>query len=165
MDNPKQLLRKNTLAKGSVNYIPLHKSLSFSRKPVTSQSPDLGTFPQQSLVRTQSDIFVARIIFDPTVLQPRTPEVLSPTNKTQITPSVLSSTPLSSSSVATSSIIQFVVPLPPPIMAARYAPLVLDAPLHAMPQDYQTRLPQFDAMGPLNTQQHVDKMNDYFDLQ
>jgi hypothetical protein len=49
-------------------------------------------------------------------------------------------------------------------MAARYAPLVLDAPLHAMPQDYQTRLPQFDATGPLNAQQHVDKMNDYFDL-
>jgi hypothetical protein len=50
-------------------------------------------------------------------------------------------------------------------MAARYAPLVLVAPLHAMPQDYQTRLPQFDGTGPLNAQQHVDKMNDYFDLQ
>jgi hypothetical protein len=50
-------------------------------------------------------------------------------------------------------------------MAARYAPLVLAAPLHAMPQDYQTRLPQFDATGPLNAQQHVDKMNDYLDLQ
>jgi hypothetical protein len=50
-------------------------------------------------------------------------------------------------------------------MAARYAPLVLAAPLHAMPQDYQTRLPQFDATGTLSAQQHVDKMNDYFDLQ
>jgi hypothetical protein len=27
------------------------------------------------------------------------------------------------------------------------------------------RLPQFDGTGPLNAQQHVDKMNDYFDLQ
>jgi hypothetical protein len=50
-------------------------------------------------------------------------------------------------------------------MAARYAPLVLAAPLHAMPQDYQTRLQQFDATGTLNAQQHVDKMNDYLDLQ
>jgi hypothetical protein len=50
-------------------------------------------------------------------------------------------------------------------MAARYAPLVLAAPLHAMPQDYQTRLPQFDAKGTLSAQQHVDKMNDYLDLQ
>jgi hypothetical protein len=50
-------------------------------------------------------------------------------------------------------------------MAARYAPLVLAVMLHAMPQDYQTRLPHFDATGPLNAQQHVDKMNDYFDLQ
>jgi hypothetical protein len=49
-------------------------------------------------------------------------------------------------------------------MAARYAPLVLDAPLHAMSQDYQMRLPQFDAIGPLDCQQHIDKMNDYFDL-
>jgi hypothetical protein len=34
-----------------------------------------------------------------------------------------------------------------------------------MPQYYQTRLPQFDSTNPLNAQQHVDKMNDYFDLQ
>jgi hypothetical protein len=33
-----------------------------------------------------------------------------------------------------------------------------------MPQDYQTRLPHFNGTGPLNAQQHVDKMNDYFDL-
>ena len=50
-------------------------------------------------------------------------------------------------------------------MVVRYAPLVLVSPLHAMPQDYQTRLPHFDGTGPLNAQQHVDKMNDYFDLQ
>jgi hypothetical protein len=69
------------------------------------------------------------------------------------------------SSVTSPPITQVVVQHPPPIMATRYAPLVLDAPLHAMPQDYQTRLPQFDGTGPLNAQQHVDNMNDYFDLQ
>jgi hypothetical protein len=50
-------------------------------------------------------------------------------------------------------------------MVAIYAPLVLAAPLHAIPQDYQMRLPQFDGTGPLSVEQHVDKMNDYFDLQ
>jgi hypothetical protein len=50
-------------------------------------------------------------------------------------------------------------------MAAKYASLVLDAPLHKMPQDYQTRIPQFDGTGSMNAQQHVDKMNDFFDLQ
>jgi hypothetical protein len=50
-------------------------------------------------------------------------------------------------------------------MAAIYAPLVLAAPLHVMPQDYQTRLPQFNGIGPLSAQQHIDKMNDSFDLQ
>jgi hypothetical protein len=49
-------------------------------------------------------------------------------------------------------------------MAARYAPLVLAVPLHSIPQDYQTRLQQFDGTRPLNAQQHIDKMNDYFDL-
>jgi hypothetical protein len=71
----------------------------------------------------------------------------------------------STTSVTSPPITQVVVQPPPPIMAARYAPLVLVSPLHAMPQDYQTRLPQFDSTGPLNAQQHVDKMNDYFDLQ
>ena len=49
-------------------------------------------------------------------------------------------------------------------MVARYAPLVLAAPLHAMSQDYETRLPQFDGTKPLNAQQHINKMNDDFDL-
>jgi hypothetical protein len=70
----------------------------------------------------------------------------------------------STSSVTSPPVTQVVVKPPPPIMETRYAPLVLAAPLHAMPGDYQTRLPQFDGTGPLNAQQHVDKMNDYFDL-
>jgi hypothetical protein len=86
VDNPEQFLRRKTLAPVSVSHIPLHKSPSFSEKPVASQNLDLDTFPWQSLVRTWSDSFVTEIIFDPTVLQPRTPEVLSPTTKPQITP-------------------------------------------------------------------------------
>ena len=50
-------------------------------------------------------------------------------------------------------------------MAATYSPLVFVAPLQNMPQDYQTRIPQFDGTGSLNAQQHVDKMNDFFDFQ
>lgn len=52
-----------------------------------------------------------------------------------------------------------------PIMAARYAPLVLQAPFANMPQDYQTRIPQFDGTRPITAQQQVDRMNDNFDLQ
>jgi len=50
-------------------------------------------------------------------------------------------------------------------MATRYAPLVLPAPLANMPQDYQSKIVLFDGTSPLTAQQHVDKMNDYFDLQ
>jgi hypothetical protein len=51
-----------------------------------------------------------------------------------------------------------------PIMAARYGPLVFHVPLHNIPQDYQTRIPQFDGTGTMTAQQHVDKINDFFDL-
>ena len=34
-----------------------------------------------------------------------------------------------------------------------------------MPQDYQTRIPQFDGTGNMTSQKHVDNMNDFFDLQ
>jgi hypothetical protein len=153
---------------------------------------------------------VTETVLDQTILQPRTPEILSPradvdqrflqefdklenlvanldqalyqahfqqsvelsaltivaaSVKPQPTHSVPPSPSSSTASVTSPPITQVVVQPPPPIMAARYAPLVLATPLHAMPQDYQTRLPQFDGTGPLNAQQHVDKMNDYFDLQ
>jgi hypothetical protein len=44
-DNHKKLLRKKTLDEGSTSHIPLHKSVSFSGKPVISQNLDLNTFP------------------------------------------------------------------------------------------------------------------------
>jgi len=50
-------------------------------------------------------------------------------------------------------------------MATMYAPLVLPAPLANMPQDYQSKITLFDETGSLIAQQHVDKMNDCFDLQ
>lgn len=34
-----------------------------------------------------------------------------------------------------------------------------------MPEDYQPRIPQFDGTGPISAHQHVDRMNDSFDLQ
>jgi hypothetical protein len=83
-DNPEQLLRKKTIVEGSVSHTPFHKSLSFSGEPVTFQNPDFDTFSQQSLIRTWSNSFVTGIIFDPTVLQPRTPEVLSPMDKPEV---------------------------------------------------------------------------------
>ena len=54
---------------------------------------------------------------------------------------------------------------PPPlhIMAAWYAPLVLPVPLVNLPQDYQSKIPLYDASNTTTASQHVDKMNDYFD--
>ena len=86
-----------------------------------------------------------------------------------VKPQTIHSAPPSPSSYTASvtslPIIQVTFQAHPPVMAAIYDPLVLAAPLHAMPQDYQTRLTQYDSTGSINAQQHVDKMNDYFDLQ
>ena len=34
-----------------------------------------------------------------------------------------------------------------------------------MPQNYAQHIPQFDAIGPITTQKHIDKMNDFADLE
>lgn len=49
-------------------------------------------------------------------------------------------------------------------MANRYDPLVLPAPLVAMPADYQSKIVQLDGIGPYTAQHHVNKMTDYFEL-
>ena len=50
-------------------------------------------------------------------------------------------------------------PPPPPIMASWYAPLVLPLPLVNLPQDYQSKIPLYDASNATTASQHVDKMN------
>jgi hypothetical protein len=57
----------------------------------------------------------------------------------------------STASITSPPIIQVTVQAHPPAMAARYAPLVLVDPLHVMPQDYQTRLPQYDSIVSINS--------------
>ena len=49
-------------------------------------------------------------------------------------------------------------------MAARYAPLVLPQVLNDMPVDYQRKIAIFDATQGIIAQQHVEKMNEFFDL-
>ena len=86
----------------------------------------------------------------------------------------ISSIPTSSTSSTSSPIIFEVtiqtvtgvlaIHIHPPVMETRYDSLVLDATLHNMPEDYQTRIHQFDGTASMTTQQHVDKMNGFFDL-
>ena len=71
--------------------------------------------------------------------------------------SQLSSPPLTPPSNPTNPVVN-----PPRVMAARYAPLVLPQVLDDMPTDYQSKIPIFDATQSITSQQHVDKMNDFF---
>lgn len=50
-------------------------------------------------------------------------------------------------------------------MADRYAPLVLPAALHQMPNGYNERIKQFGGDGELTAQQHVDWLQDFTDLE
>jgi hypothetical protein len=45
-------------------------------------------------------------------------------------------------------------------VAARYAPLVLPAALHALPENYMKSLPKFTGEGDLTAQEHIN----FFDL-
>lgn len=51
------------------------------------------------------------------------------------------------------------------VMAGRYAPLVLLGHLNAIPAYYPSKIMTFDNTGANIAQQHVDRMNDVFDLQ
>ena len=50
-------------------------------------------------------------------------------------------------------------------MASWYAPLVLPFTLVPLPQYYQSKIPLFDEISSTNAQQHVDRMDYYFDHQ
>lgn len=50
-------------------------------------------------------------------------------------------------------------------MDALYAPLDLGGQIHDLPQNYGQRLIQFDGIGYYTNQQHVDKLNDFIDLE
>lgn len=55
---------------------------------------------------------------------------------------------------------------PPKAMVARFAPLVLPQVLDNMHSDYQSKIPFFDGTpNGITTQQHVDKMADFYELQ
>ena len=50
-------------------------------------------------------------------------------------------------------------------MASRFTPLSLHAQLHDLPQGYSQRIRTFGAEGDITTQQHLDKFNDFIDLE
>lgn len=50
-------------------------------------------------------------------------------------------------------------------MAARYAPLVLLGQRNATPTNYPSKIITLDNTSSHTAQQHVDRMNDFFDVQ
>lgn len=123
--------------KDNISQLVELSSLSFSvSSPITQFLPHVSTSSISSTISTTSPS----------------------TSKTVMQIIIISSTsaPLTGSSIFHSHI---------PVMVARYSPMVLPPQLHNMPQDYQSRIPQFDGIGSITAQQHPNKMNDYFDLQ
>ena len=58
-----------------------------------------------------------------------------------------------------------IVPNPLGAMAIRFTPLVLLAQLHDLPQGYSQIIRTFDVEGDITTQQHLDRFNDFIDLE
>jgi hypothetical protein len=78
VDNPEKLLRKRNIVEGQGSNSPLHRATSLPEKLVTIQDIEFDLPFEQSLFRTKSDSFVNEIVLDQTILQPKTPERLSP---------------------------------------------------------------------------------------
>jgi hypothetical protein len=81
VDDPKKLLRKKNILEGFGNHCPLHRSNSFLEKLVSIQDLEFDISFEKSLFRTKSDSFVSETMLDQTILQPRTPKILSPRTK------------------------------------------------------------------------------------
>ena len=58
-----------------------------------------------------------------------------------------------------------VLPNPPIVMAARFTPLVFHTQLHDLPQGYSQRIRTYGAEGDISAQQHLDRFNDFCDLE
>lgn len=51
------------------------------------------------------------------------------------------------------------------VMAAKFSLLVLPAQLHDLPQNYSERIKTYNAEGDITAQQHLDRFNDFVDLE
>ena len=78
IDNPEKIIRKRNTAEGQGSSSPLHRATSLPEKLVTIQYIDFDLPFENILFRTKSDSFVDEIVLDQTILQPKTPEKLSP---------------------------------------------------------------------------------------
>ena len=50
-------------------------------------------------------------------------------------------------------------------MVARFSPLALPAALHDLPLNYSQRITLYDAEGNLSARKHVDRFDDFIDLE
>ena len=75
----------------------------------------------------------------------------------------------SSTYIVVTNIIPITTTIPPSsakiqAMVAQYAPLVLHHNLHEMPQNYQKDIPLFDNLSQITAQQHITRMNDFWEV-
>ena len=54
---------------------------------------------------------------------------------------------------------------PPRVMATKFAPLILPAQLHDLPQNYSQRIRLYDSEGNVFTQRHLEWFDDFIDLE
>ena len=173
VENPERILRRSS-TQANKGIFHLQKSLYLPAKSVKSAESftfDKGT--DQSLSRSKSAIDLS--------------QVFAGTERTNISratqnPSHPSSTfcfpqiqnihsvqiPVTYSFIfviPTIPIHTIVLPNPTIVMDARFTPLVFPAQLHDLPQGYYQRSRTYEAEGDISTQQHLDRFNDFCDLE
>ena len=86
-------------------------------------------------------------------------------NQTPIASPSFHSAPLIHIPTTSIPLFQTLTPNPSPAMDSRFAPLVLPAQLHDLPQAYSTRIKTHSFEGDITAQQHLDRFNDFYDLE
>jgi hypothetical protein len=144
--DPEKLLHKRK-EKASDSGIFLDRNLSLPKDGVKSiDDLEFDIKFEQTLFRSKSESNLTEILFDEKKFQ-----------------SFISVVPIQTV-VIPSQIVQ-PVQSPPKTMATRYAPLVLPAQLHDLPQNYNQRIKSYDAEENISSQRHLDWFNDFVDLE
>ena len=172
VENLERILRRSNV-KADKGIPHLQKSLSLLAKSVNIvESIILDKETDQSLLRSKSSSELSQVITGPKRLnlsrpaqQPSQPSSTSLFPQNQNTQSVHIPVTYSPTFVLPTVPMHTVV-LPNPLigMVARITPLVFPTQLHDLPQGYSQRIKTDGAEGDISTQQHLDRFNDFCDL-
>lgn len=179
VENPERILRRSKI-KDDKGIFHLQKSLSLPAKSVRSiENIILDKETDQALLRSKSTSELSQVTIGPGGLnfpifaqhpsQPSSPPFFPQNQDTQSVHIHVTYSPTFCIPplvhIPTFPIHSVIFPNPPRVVATEFTPLVLPTQLHDLPQGYSQRIRTYGPEGYITTQQHLDRFNDFCDLE